>query len=226
MDLTTVFRGIGDFWSQFSLEVACGILPPPAPKRQRPTGLSLSGGSWRFWLCSTTLGDCTTSRAIIRRGWSLTGIVSFPKHQVTLASSNFPLEVCASFAPLGKTSWSGQQNHFRWLNLCQRLPQCSHPCSQDLQRLCQEREIRCRWFFGFKIHLIINYRGDLLEVHLTPGTAVRSMPLCICSLALPLKFGRKSGQSSFGLRKIGESSINSTLTKNRCWHSLFKTHVN
>ena len=33
------------------------------------------------------------------------------------------------------------------------------------------------WFYGFKLHLIINHRGDLLEVALTPGNTDDRKPL-------------------------------------------------
>jgi len=33
------------------------------------------------------------------------------------------------------------------------------------------------WFYGFKLHLIVNEQGELLAVHLTPGNVDDRKPL-------------------------------------------------
>jgi transposase len=33
------------------------------------------------------------------------------------------------------------------------------------------------WFFGFKLHLVVNEEGELLNVHLTPGNVDDRKPV-------------------------------------------------
>ena len=46
------------------------------------------------------------------------------------------------------------------------------------------------WFYGFKLHLIVNEQGERLAVHLTPGNVDDRKPLTEMSQAL---FGKLFG---------------------------------
>ena len=50
------------------------------------------------------------------------------------------------------------------------------------------------WFYGFKLHLIVNEQGELLAVHLTPGDVDDRMPLPEMTKGL---FGKLFGDKGY-----------------------------
>lgn len=55
------------------------------------------------------------------------------------------------------------------------------------------------WFFGFKLHLIINDKGELLQVHFTPGNVDDRVPLKDISSSI---FGKLFGDKGYISKKI------------------------
>lgn len=58
------------------------------------------------------------------------------------------------------------------------------------------------WFFGFKLHLIGNDQGELLGVHLTPGTTDDRKPLAMLASNL---FGKLFGDRGSTSQALFES---------------------
>lgn len=58
------------------------------------------------------------------------------------------------------------------------------------------------WFFGFKLHLIVNDQGELLGVHLTPGNTDDRKPLAVLAKNL---FGKLFGDRGYISQALFES---------------------
>jgi len=46
--------------------------------------------------------------------------------------------------------------------------------------MAKRGKISVEWFYGFKLHLVVNHKGEIMTVHITPGNcddraAVQSM---------------------------------------------------
>lgn len=64
------------------------------------------------------------------------------------------------------------------------------------------------WFFGFKLHLIINDKGEILQVHFTPGNVDDRVPLKDISRSIFGKlFGDKGYISKELTRELAEKGI-------------------
>ncbi len=50
--------------------------------------------------------------------------------------------------------------------------------------IAQRGKTSMGWFYGFKLHVIINDRGELLACHLTPGNVDDRQPVCLLSRGL------------------------------------------
>ncbi len=57
------------------------------------------------------------------------------------------------------------------------------------------------WFYGFKLHLVINDKGEILSFYLTPGNVDDRNPKVIESLAKEL-FGKLFGDKGYLSKKI------------------------
>ena len=60
------------------------------------------------------------------------------------------------------------------------------------------------WFFGFKLHLIINDQGELLAVYLTPGNVDDRKPLCNLTKNL---FGKLFGDKGYISQALFETLL-------------------
>ena len=70
------------------------------------------------------------------------------------------------------------RNQFRGQHRPARLPEPAHPSAQGLHiTLAQRGQCSMGWFYGFKLHLICNEKGDLLNFMLTPGNVDDRVPL-------------------------------------------------
>ena len=63
------------------------------------------------------------------------------------------------------------------LDLFEGLPQPAHPLAQGLRGVRPPRQNLVDWFFGFKLHLVINDCGELLSLRLTPGNTDDRRPV-------------------------------------------------
>src|SRR5437762_2782507 len=60
------------------------------------------------------------------------------------------------------------------------------------------------WFYGFKLHLIVNDRGELLAFHLTPGNVDDRKPVAKLARGLFVKLFGDRGYISQALLDLGD----------------------
>ncbi len=76
------------------------------------------------------------------------------------------------------------------------------------QNLAARGKTSVDWFFGFKLHVVVNDRGELLNVVLTPGNTDDRIPV---PKLLQMLFGKV-----FALLGLCLSKISKTITR-ECW---------
>ena len=177
MDLTTVYCDLDDFYCNFSLETPHDLLLGPRHLRQRCTSLSPSElmtilvmfhqsqgyRNFKGYYTEQVLGrwhrefpDAPSYTRVVqllpRVLWSLVHYLGNRRGEVSGISfvDSTPLKVC----------------HHARIH--------SH---KVFQGLAQRGKSSTGWFFGFKLHLIINDRSELLGVRLTPGNVDDRLPV-------------------------------------------------
>lgn len=75
------------------------------------------------------------------------------------------------------------------------------PSHKVFSHLAERGKSSVDWFYGFKLHLIVNDQGDLLAFHLTPGNVDDRQP--VAKLAKDL-FGKLFGDRGYISQKLQE----------------------
>ena len=177
MDLTTVYCNLDDFYRNFNVEAPHDLLLGPRHLRQRCTSLSPSElmtilvmfhqsqgyRNFKGYYTEQVLGrwhrefpDAPSYTRVVqllhRVLWSLVHYLGNRRGEVSGISfvDSTPLKVC----------------HHARIH--------SH---KVFRGLAQRGKSSTGWFFGFKLHLIINDRSELLGVRLTPGNVDDRLPV-------------------------------------------------
>lgn len=177
MDLTTVYCNLDDFYRNFNVEAPQDLLLGSRRLRQRCTSLSLSElmnilvmfhqsqgyRNFKGYYTEQVLGrwhrefpDAPSYTRVVqllhRVLWSLVHYLGNRRGEVSGISfvDSTPLQVC----------------HHARIH--------SH---KVFRGLAQRGKSSTGWFFGFKLHLIINDRSELLGVRLTPGNVDDRLPV-------------------------------------------------
>ena len=85
-----------------------------------------------------------------------------------------------------------------------RLPVCDNhriPSHRALAKKADRGKTSMGWFYGFKLHLLINSRGELLGVELTPGNIDARVPIAKLTQLLWGKLYGDRGYISAALRE-------------------------
>jgi len=177
MDLTTVYCDLDDFYCDFSYEGPQDRLLGPRRVRQRSTSLSPSElmtilvmfhqsqgyRNFKGYYKEQVLGrwhrefpDAPSYTRVVqllpRVLWPLAHYLGSRRGEVSGIS-------CVDSTPL---------------QVCDNARIHSH---KVFRGLAQRGKSSTGWFFGFKLHLIINDHGDLLGVRLTPGNVDDRLPV-------------------------------------------------
>ena len=177
MDLTTVYCDLDDFYCDFSYEGPQDRLLGPRRVRQRSTSLSPSElmtilvmfhqsqgyRNFKGYYKEQVLGrwhrefpDAPSYTRVVqllpRVLWPLAHYLGSRRGEVSGISfvDSTPLQVCDNARIHSNKVFRG---------------------------LAQRGKSSTGWFFGFKLHLIINDHGDLLGVRLTPGNVDDRLPV-------------------------------------------------
>ena len=171
-----LFCGVDDFCLEFEPEFNKQQLEDGTRKRIRKSKLSLSEVMtiiiWFHRSGYRTFKDYYTKEVCTHMFWAFPDLVSYNRFVELMSGALFPL--CSY--------------------LCTRKGNCSGISFIDSMPIvvCHNRRIRSNkvfshvaqrgknsmgWFYGFKIHLIVNDQGELLGFHLTPGNVDDRKPV-------------------------------------------------
>ena len=177
MDLTTVYCDLDDFYCDFSYEGPQDRLLGPRRVRQRSTSLSPS--------------ELMTILVMFHQSQGYRNFKGYYKEQVlgrwhrefpdapsyTRVAQLLPRVLWPLAHYLG--SRRGEVSGISFVDSTP-LQVCDNArihSNKVFRGLAQRGKSSTGWFFGFKLHLIINDHGDLLGVRLTPGNVDDRLPV-------------------------------------------------
>jgi hypothetical protein len=168
MDIVTIFCDIDDFCRSL---LAAGHLPLPAhsvPSQRRANSLSLSEVMtilvWFHASHYRTFKHFYLGSVLPSKPAEFPGLPSYTRFVELIPLTLLPL--CAYLQ-----TRKGQQTGIQFIDslpirVCHNRRISSH---KVFAGLAQRGKSSMGWFYGFKLHLIINEQGELLGVTLTPG---------------------------------------------------------
>ena len=178
MNIITLFCEIDDFFLAYEKWVSTQCLPEPPPleTRGRPRQLHPSEvmtlliafhqSNYRTFKHFYLKHACVYWRAEFPHLVSYTRFVQLKKEVLTLLVSylSTTLGDCSGVSFVDSTR----------LRVCDNKRISSHRVFADV---AERSKTSMGWFYGFKLHLIINDTGELLDVALTPGNTDDRQPL-------------------------------------------------
>jgi len=177
MDLTTVYCDLDDFYCDFSYEGPQDRLLGPRRVRQRSTSLSPS--------------ELMTILVMFHQSQGYRNFKGYYKEQV-LGRWHREFPNAPSYTRvvqlLPRVLWplahylGSRRGEVSGISFVDSTPLqvCDNArihSNKVFRGLAQRGKSSTGWFFGFKLHLIINDHGDLLGVRLTPGNVDDRLPV-------------------------------------------------
>jgi hypothetical protein len=176
VDMVALFCDLDDFCRWFEPYWQSHLLPTPGVHRQRPCGLALSevltllvafhGSDYRTFKHFYLNEVCMRWRAEFPKLPSYTRLVE------RIPSALVPLSVYLN-SRLGETRGIAFIDSLP-LRVCHNRRIASHKVFAGLARRGRNS---VDWFYGFKLHFVVNDTGDLLAVRFTPGNVDDRAPV-------------------------------------------------
>ncbi len=176
MSLLELFCDVDAFCVEFEPVLQRHLLPAHKPKRQRQRRLCLSEVMtiliWFHRSGYRTFKDFYTRFVLVHWQREFPGLVAYNRFVEFIPSAL--LALCAYLK-----SQMGRPTGYAFvdstpLRVCHNARIHSH---KVFAGLAQRGKSSTGWFFGFKLHLIVNERGDLLAVRVTPGNTDDRKPV-------------------------------------------------
>jgi hypothetical protein len=168
MDIVALYCDLDDFYQAFAPTWHRHLLPAPGRHRQRTRHLSMS--EMMRLVIAFQDSDYRTFKHFYRkevcRHWraEFPHLVSYQRFIECLPSVLVPLAAYLE-TRLGRTHGIAFVDSLP-LPVCHNRRIYSHQVFADM---AQRGKSSVDWFYGFKLHLVINDRGDLLALRFTPG---------------------------------------------------------
>lgn len=167
--LLNIFCSIDDFCKVFSRYQERFLLSSGADRRIKPSSLCLSEvmtimiyfhiSRYRTFKDYYTKHVCQHMRA------EFPGLVSYNRFVELMNSAMIPLMIYLQRCRLKKSSGIAFVDSTT-LKVCHNRRIHNH---KTFNGIAQRGKTSMGWFYGFKLHLIVNHTGDLVSVMLTPG---------------------------------------------------------
>ena len=166
--LEEIFCLIDDFCKQFEEHQNLKLLPNSNRLRRRPCSLSISEIMTIMVLFHLshyrTFKDFYKNSLTIYFAKEFPKLVSYTRFIELMPLAAMPLFVLS-------TNLRGQQTGKYYidstkLQVCENLRINSHTVFKGIAK---RGKTSTGWFFGFKLHLVINHKGELMSFKLTPG---------------------------------------------------------
>lgn len=187
MDILPLFCEIHDFFLAFEKYQAHRQLPGTRPeKRGRPRRLHQSEvmtilvhfhqSQYR------TFKDYYLKEVCLHLRWAFPNLVSYNRFVALKSEVMFAVSVYL-YTRLGECDGVSFIDSTR-LRVCENR---RIPTHRVFAEEAERGKTSLGWFYGFKLHLVINTHGELLSIHLTPGNIDDRAP--VVALARPV-FGK------------------------------------
>jgi len=203
MSLLELFCDVDDFWQDYRANYYRQLLADKSNKRVRPTQLSESEimtivihfhqSSYRDFK------NYYTKHVLIHLPGEFPKLVSYNRFVALMARVGIPLLAylqrckgrCTGIAFVDATSIAVYHN--------KRIAR-----NRVFDGWAARGKTTMGWFYGFKLHLIVNDQGELLAFQLTPGNVDDRKPLPDMAAAL---FGKLFGDKGYLSKKLFEQLL-------------------
>jgi len=195
-----LFCPIDDFCLKFKPEFSKTQLADGTKKRIRKSTLSLSEiMTIIVWFHSSgyrTFKDYYTKEVCTHLRWAFPELVSYNRFVELMPSALYPL-CCYLLTRKGRCSGISFVDSMP-IAVCHNRRIHSH---RVLSGAARRGKNTMGWFYGFKLHLIVNDQGELLAFHFTPGNTDDREPLPDMVKGL---FGKLFGDKGYISQKLFE----------------------
>jgi len=170
MELTTIFYHADEFCKFFEKEFKIRVLSDGRGLRERASILSLSEvisiASYYHQSKYKTFKDYYTRSAELKPAFSR--MPSYNRFIELQQKAFMPLALFAKIQSTGKCDGTSFIDSFP-LQVSKQKRISSH---KTFRGLAARGKTSVGWFYGFKIHVIINSKGEVLDFTITPGNVV------------------------------------------------------
>jgi len=195
-----LFCPIDDFCLKFKPEFSKAQQADGTKKRIRKSTLSLSEiMTIIVWFHSSgyrTFKDYYTKEVCTHLRWAFPELVSYNRFVELMPSALYPL-CCYLLTRKGRCSGISFVDSMP-IAVCHNRRIHSH---RVLSGAARRGKNTMGWFYGFKLHLIVNDQGELLAFHFTPGNTDDREPLPDMVKGL---FGKLFGDKGYISQKLFE----------------------
>lgn len=168
-DLTTIFCETDDFCKEFKKQFGIKQLSNGKGKRNRSMKLTMSEvmtiSIWYHFSGYATFKDYYTKHVEIYLKKSFPDLVSYTRFIELKRLLIMPMFVFLITRKMGSCTGISIIDSFK-LEACHILRQSSH---KTLKAIASKGKTSTGWFFGVKVHLIINHNGEIVSFYITPG---------------------------------------------------------
>lgn len=201
--LTEIFCHIDDFCKHFNDQVNPYLLPNPSRKRSRPCKMSLSEIMTivvMFQLSHyRTFKDFYLNCILVQYSNEFPNYVSYNRFVELMPLTLMPL-VCMLIALPGQETGKYFIDSTK-IPVCHNLRIHNHKVFKDF---AARGKTSTGWFFGFKLHLVLNNYGEIMSFRLTPGNVDDRKP--VQAMAKKLK-GWLMGDRGYIGKKLGKQLL-------------------
>lgn len=203
LSLEALFCSVDDFCQRFEPQWEQQLLSHGLQQRKRERSLSLSEimtiliGLHQSWYRNFK----AYYQEKVQQHWSaeFPGLVSYNRFIEWVPSALIPL--CAylrsCFGSCSGISFMDSTS----LKVCHNRRIHQHQVFQDL---AARGKTSVDWFFGFKLHLVVNDQGELLNIMLTPGNTDDRTPV---PKLLQQLFGKVFADKGYGSQKLAKQLL-------------------
>ena len=203
MDLTALFVDVDDHWQVFRDGYECHLIEAGTRRRRRDTRLSMS--EIMTILIAFQASNYRTFKHFYlhlrthHRG-EFPHLVAYHRFVALIPRATMPLFAYLMMRCLGQVTGIGFVDSTP-IRVCSNKRINRH---KVFDGLAARGKSTVGWFYGFKLHLIINDRGELLAFNLTPGNVDDRQP--VPAMAKDL-WGKLFGDKGYISQKLFEQLL-------------------
>jgi hypothetical protein len=191
--LITIFCEIDDFCKQFEKNLKYKLLANGTGKRDRKSNLRASEV---MTICVfyhesgyKTFKDYYEKHVLISMSNDFHNLVSYNRFIELKQKAAFPLMLFFAHSNVVKNCTGISFIDSFSLEVCHIRRTYSH---KIFKHIAKKGKTSVGWFYGFKLHVVINHRGEILAAYITPGN------VSDCSEGVILKLTKKIFGKLFG----------------------------
>ena len=196
MLLTTIFYEIDDFCKAFEKQFKLRLLTDGAGKRNRKFSLQLSElmTILVFYHLSgyKTFKDYYVKHVLVHMKSDFPQLVSYNRFIELKKKALLPLLIFMQLKSLKSCSGISFIDSFS-LAVCHNRRIYSH---KTLKGLAQRGKTSVGWFYGFKLHLVINHLGEASSCYITAGNVSDNSEIVLIELTKKL-YGKLFGDKGY-----------------------------